>query len=45
MSGEYVCEPCRHLGEDFRVPADEVGVELMKAHLYEKHAELMGVLR
>lgn len=37
MSGEYKCNEC-----GFRVPADEVGVELMKAHLAKCESALAG---
>lgn len=33
----YSCNLCKDAGERFMVPADLVGVELMKAHLTEKH--------
>jgi hypothetical protein len=33
----YVCEQCRRAGQEFKVPADRIGVELMKAHLKAKH--------
>lgn len=33
----YVCNGCEQVGEEFKVPADEIGVELMNAHLKEKH--------
>lgn len=37
MSGEYVCNQCRDRGEDFRVPADEIGAAIMKEHLRKEH--------
>lgn len=33
----YVCNRCKDAGKDFSVPADEIGVELMKAHLWDEH--------
>ena len=38
MSGDlWACRLCNDNGDEFIVPADEIGVELMKAHLLEKH--------
>lgn len=37
MTGFYVCEACKRAGKDTRMPADEIGAELMKAHLQEEH--------
>lgn len=33
----YVCNRCKDEGKDFSVPADFIGVELMKAHLWDEH--------
>lgn len=33
----YICNRCKDEGIEFSVPADEFGVEFMKAHLWEKH--------
>lgn len=39
--GRYICEVCERdgkaPGEKCSVPADEIGVELMKAHLRDEH--------
>lgn len=36
MSGEYVCNQCPP-DDRFRVPADPIGVELMRGHIREQH--------
>lgn len=37
----YSCNLCKADGKEFKVPADEIGVELMKAHLNEKHGKVI----
>ena len=34
---EYSCNLCKKDGKETKIPADEVGVELMKAHLETEH--------
>ena len=34
------CNVCSDPGDVFKVPLDEIGVELMKAHFAEKHPEV-----
>lgn len=40
-NGSYIYNPCEWAGkppgERFKVPADEIGVALMKQHLREEH--------
>lgn len=33
----YVCNRCKDEGKEFQVPADFIGVELMKSHLWDEH--------
>jgi hypothetical protein len=33
----YVCEACREVGKDMKIPADEVGAALMQQHLQSEH--------
>ncbi len=41
MSGFYICNMCKEVGkkseERFKVPADEIGVALMREHLKTEH--------
>lgn len=38
LTAEYVCERCKQEGKaPFTVPADEIGIALMKEHLRDKH--------
>lgn len=32
-----VCELCKEKGKETLIPYDEIGIELMKAHLEEEH--------
>lgn len=34
---EMTCEICKREGKETKIPYDEIGVELMKAHLLEAH--------
>jgi hypothetical protein len=34
---DYVCNLCAENGKHFTAPADQIGAELMKAHLQESH--------
>lgn len=38
MKGNYTCNLCKKEGKETIIPADKIGMALMKAHLVEKHS-------